>query len=124
MNRAFKLCFENLTSKVKVSAKRFQYSTFEGSPHKPNYLEKRFLVWTGKFKTVEEVPSFVSQTTMERCRNRMRIRIANYMMVATALGCIAMVYVGKQNAKSGNTLTRINLNWHKDMDEMETKKVE
>ncbi|KNC34970.1 hypothetical protein FF38_12283, partial [Lucilia cuprina] len=26
----------------------------------PNNLEKRFLVWTGKYKSVKEVPNFVS----------------------------------------------------------------
>lgn len=27
--------------------------------YKPNNLEKKFLVWTGKYKSVEEVPAFV-----------------------------------------------------------------
>ncbi|KAI8118543.1 UPF0389 protein [Lucilia cuprina] len=27
----------------------------------PNNLEKRFLVWTGKYKSVKEVPNFVSE---------------------------------------------------------------
>lgn len=28
--------------------------------HRPNSLEKRFLVWSGKYKTVEDVPAMVS----------------------------------------------------------------
>lgn len=28
--------------------------------HKVNNLERRFLVWTGKYKTVAEVPDFVA----------------------------------------------------------------
>lgn len=27
--------------------------------HKPTNLEKKFLVWTGKYKTVEEIPEYV-----------------------------------------------------------------
>ncbi|CAH1985159.1 unnamed protein product [Acanthoscelides obtectus] len=85
--------------------------------HKPNNLEKKFLVWTGKYKTVDEVPPLVSQVTMERCRNRMRIKISNYMMAATALGCFAMVYLGKRAAKSGDTVVKQNIEWHKKIKE-------
>ncbi|KAG5897182.1 hypothetical protein JTB14_022543 [Gonioctena quinquepunctata] len=83
--------------------------------HKVNNLEKRFLVWTGKFKNINEVPAFVTQSLMERTRNRMRIRIANYMMLATAVGCIAMIYKGKQDAKRGDTLAKQNKEWHAQM---------
>ncbi|XP_050508811.1 UPF0389 protein CG9231 [Diabrotica virgifera virgifera] len=82
------------------------------SSHKVNNLEKKFLVWTGKYKNVAEVPPYVTQSTMERCRNRMRIKIANYMMAATAVGCLAMVYLGKQDAKKGKTLSQENKDWH------------
>nr|CAI5855954.1 unnamed protein product [Callosobruchus analis] len=85
--------------------------------HKPNNLEKKFLVWTGKYKTVDEIPPFVSQVAMERCRNRMRIKIANYMMAATAIGCFAMVFIGKRDAKRGETVTKQNLEWHKKINE-------
>lgn len=84
-----------------------------GSSHKVDNLEKRFLVWTGKYKSKEEVPDFVSQSVMERARNRMRIKVANYMMVATLIGCIIMAYLGKQDAKRGDSLVKQNLEWHK-----------
>lgn len=100
-----------------------KFSNFEGTPHKVNNLEKKFLVWTGKFKTIKEVPDFVSQSTMERCRNMMRIKVANYMMIGTVVGCISMVYLGKQAAKKGESVGKINLEWHKQMEaEMENKK--
>lgn len=95
---------------------RFNSSSPENigsSSHKVDNLEKKFLVWTGKYKSVAEVPAFVPQSTMERARNRMRIKIANYMMVATLVGCIIMAYLGKQDAKKGNTLVKQNLEWHK-----------
>nr|XP_023029045.1 UPF0389 protein CG9231 isoform X1 [Leptinotarsa decemlineata] len=82
------------------------------SSHKVNNLEKRFLVWTGKYKNINEVPAYVTQSVMERARNRMRIRIANYMMLGTVLGCIAMVYLGKQDAKRGESVAKQNLDWH------------
>lgn len=85
--------------------------------HKVDNLEKRFLVWTGKYKTLNEVPAFVSQAVMEKTRNRMRIKIANYMMAATVLGCALMVYLGKQDQESGKSVLKMNLDWHKQINE-------
>lgn len=39
---------------------RQEHTKLQGrGDHKVNNLEKRFLVWTGKYKTLEEVPTFV-----------------------------------------------------------------
>ncbi|XP_037811145.1 UPF0389 protein GA21628 isoform X2 [Lucilia sericata] len=88
----------------------------------PNNLEKRFLVWTGKFKSVHEVPNFVSAEVMERSRNKMRIRIANIMMGLTILGCALMIYSGKAAAKRGDSVTKQNLEWHKRYNELNATK--
>ncbi|XP_059216170.1 UPF0389 protein CG9231 [Stomoxys calcitrans] len=85
--------------------------------HEPNNLEKRFLVWTGKYKTIEEVPNFVSRDVMERTRNKVRIRLANIMMALTVVGCGIMVYSGKEAAKRGESVTKQNLDWHKQYNE-------
>lgn len=42
----------------------------------------------------------------------MRIKIANYMMAATAVGCVLMIYMGKRDAKKGITLSQQNREWH------------
>lgn len=91
------------------------------APHKVDNLEKKFLVWTGKYKTAEEVPAFVGQHVMERARNRMRIKIANYMMAATVVGCLVMVYLGKRDAKRGESLQKQNLEWHRKIKEEDEK---
>lgn len=57
----------NLITKRNISiSKCFQQSpsasggTNPGSnTYKPNNLEKRFLVWSGKYKSIEDVPTFV-----------------------------------------------------------------
>ncbi|KAH8360594.1 hypothetical protein KR200_009741 [Drosophila serrata] len=85
--------------------------------HEPNNLERRMLVWTGKYKSQSEVPNFVSQDEMERCRNKMRIRLANIMIALTAVGCAIMVYSGKQAAKRGESVSQMNLEWHKQFKE-------
>ncbi|XP_044259975.1 UPF0389 protein CG9231 [Tribolium madens] len=104
-----------------VYSVRKEHAKFEGTGHRVNNLEKKFLVWTGKYKTVEEVPNYVAQNVVERARNRMRIRIANYMMAATALGCLVMVYLGKQAAQRGESVSQQNIEWHRQINE-EAKK--
>ncbi|XP_023313230.1 UPF0389 protein CG9231 isoform X1 [Anoplophora glabripennis] len=107
-----------LGTKTGVSnAVRLVHGKVEASSHKVDKLEKRFLVWTGKYKKIEDVPNFVSQSTIERARNRMRIRIANYMMLATAVGCIIMIYSGKQAAKRGESVQKQNIEWHRKIKE-------
>lgn len=85
--------------------------------HSPNNFEKRLLVFTKKFKSVDEVPALINQDVMERCRNQVRIKIANYMMLATAIGCIIMIVSGKRAQERGETVQKMNLDWHKEYNE-------
>lgn len=82
--------------------------------HRPNDFEKRLLVFTKKYKTTEEIPQYINQDVMERCRNQVRIKIANYMMLATAIGCIIMVISGKKAQERGDSVQKMNLDWHKE----------
>lgn len=56
--------------------------------------------------------NFHSQEQMERCRNKMRIKLANVMIGLTVIGCAIMIYSGKQAAKRGESVTKQNLEWH------------
>lgn len=76
------------------TARPYSGEKLQAPTHRVNNLEKKFLVWTGKYKTVEEVPDHVNQSVVERARNRMRIKIANWMMIFTAIGCVVMVVIG------------------------------
>lgn len=60
---------------------------------------------------------FFSQDVMERCRNQVRIKIANYMMLATAIGCVIMIMSGKRAQERGETVQKMNLDWHKEYNE-------
>uniref|UniRef100_A0A1Q3FGQ2 Protein with signal anchor n=1 Tax=Culex tarsalis TaxID=7177 RepID=A0A1Q3FGQ2_CULTA len=85
--------------------------------HAPNNFEKRLLVFTKKYKSTDEVPALINQDVMERCRNQVRIKIANYMMLATAIGCIVMIMSGKRAQERGETVQKMNLDWHKEYNE-------
>jgi hypothetical protein len=39
------------------------------------------------------------------------------MMILTVVGCIFMVYSGKQAADRGETVQKMNLDWHKEYNE-------
>lgn len=39
---------------------RFYSDKLGGPTHKVNNLEKKFLVWTGKYKNVNDIPSYVA----------------------------------------------------------------
>ncbi|CAO1400816.1 unnamed protein product [Diamesa hyperborea] len=90
--------------------------------HKVDNLERKMLVWTGKYKNADDVPSYVNQDVMEKTRNRIRIRLANIMMALTALGCIFMIFSGKSAAERGETVQKMNLDWHKEYNEQEAAK--
>lgn len=57
------------------------------------------------------------QDTMEKARNKARIKIANYMMAATVLACIGMVISGKKAAERGETIAKMNVDWHKEINQ-------
>ncbi|XP_064121088.1 UPF0389 protein CG9231-like [Macrobrachium nipponense] len=91
--------------------------------HKVDNLERYLLVWGGKFKNVSEVPKYVSQDTMERARNKARIKINLMMCAATVVGCLLMVMSGKRAQREGQSLIKINQEWHrKNKEEAEAEK--
>lgn len=45
------------------------------------------------------------------------MKVCNYMVVATILCCIAMVVSGKRAAARGESVSQMNLDWHKKYNE-------
>lgn len=58
---------------------------------------------------------------MERARNKFRIKVCNYMIVATLVGCILMIFEGKRKAKAGESVRKMNEDFHKQYDAMSKK---
>jgi hypothetical protein len=89
------------------------HSPFKAN-HKVDNFEKKLLVWSGKYKSTDEVPAYVNQDVMEKARNRFRIRTANIMMILTVIGCLYMVFSGKQAQERGESVLKMNQDWHKE----------
>lgn len=54
---------------------------------------------------------------VDRARNKVRVKVANIMMVMTLLGSLLMIFLGKRAAERGETVTQLNLDWHKEYNE-------
>ncbi|XP_037801386.1 UPF0389 protein CG9231-like [Penaeus monodon] len=85
--------------------------------HHINRLEKYLLVWGGKYNSIADVPDLVSQDTLERARNKARIKINIWMGVATLLGCVYMIWSGKKAHREGQSLLVMNAEWHRRVNE-------
>uniref|UniRef100_A0A8D2L1I0 Uncharacterized protein n=1 Tax=Varanus komodoensis TaxID=61221 RepID=A0A8D2L1I0_VARKO len=79
------------------------------SARRPTELDKKLLLWTGRFKKEEDIPPFLSLQTLRKARNLVRIQICYVMIALTVLGCIAMVISGKRAAERKDTLEKINV---------------
>jgi len=91
--------------------------------HRVNSIDKRCLVWTKKYKSIDEVPAMVSTDVVERARNRVRIRLANIMMALTLVGCLFMAFSGKRGRERGESVHQMNIDFHKNY-RMEQEKLE
>lgn len=60
--------------------------------------------------------------TVDKARNLVRIKVANMMMAMTALGCLYMVYTGKKKAEQGESVGKMNMDWHREYNEANAPK--
>jgi len=83
----------------------------------PTKLDRIFLVWSGHYKSKDEIPRVVDKAVLERSRSWSRIRINLGFMVVALVGSFYMVHLGKQAAKRGETVESRNKAWHKKINE-------
>ncbi|XP_076868785.1 protein FAM162B [Brachyhypopomus gauderio] len=96
-----------------------QQHAFKLPGFRPSNMDKKFLIWSGRFKTVEEIPEFVSYETIDKARNKMRVRACYVMIGVTLIGCVAMIFLGKEAARHHVNLTSMNMEkkaqWRQDV---------
>ncbi|XP_077976841.1 uncharacterized protein LOC144432497 [Glandiceps talaboti] len=98
-------------------AKKDTYSSgkLSASGHRPTEVDKTLLVWTGKFKSKEEIPDFVSDDTINKAKSITRIYV-NIGMGVVLLVCIGfMIRKGRQDVASGESLALRNMRRHPDV---------
>ncbi|XP_070708744.1 protein FAM162B [Pempheris klunzingeri] len=77
--------------------------------HRPSNFDRKCLVWSGRFKTADQIPEVVSVEMIDAARNKVRVKICYLMIVATLGGCLLMVYLGKNAAARHESLTSQNM---------------
>merc|ERR1712002_182388 len=77
--------------------------------YRPSPMDKKMLVWSGRFKTEDQIPELVSFEMIDAARNKVRVK-ACYVMMATTIGaCLLMVFLGKRAAGRHESLTGQNM---------------
>ncbi|XP_032621245.1 protein FAM162A isoform X1 [Chelonoidis abingdonii] len=85
------------------------HSTFKVPGHKPTDWEKKVLMWSGRFKKVDDIPETVSFELIDAARNKLRVKISYLMIALTVLGCIVMVIEGKRAVGRHESLATQNM---------------
>ncbi|XP_026147687.1 protein FAM162B [Mastacembelus armatus] len=77
--------------------------------YSPSPLDKKMLIWSGRFKSQDQIPETVSFEMIDAARNKVRVK-ACYVMIAVTIGaCALMVVLGKRAAGRHESLTGHNL---------------
>lgn len=84
-------------------------ASFRVPGYKPSDMDKKMLVWSGRFKSADQIPETVSFEMLDGARNRMRVKAAYLMIVATIGACMVMVFLGKRASGRNENLVAYNL---------------
>ncbi|XP_075410079.1 protein FAM162B [Tenrec ecaudatus] len=77
--------------------------------HRPSQFDKKILLWTGRFKSMEEIPLLVPPEMMDAARNRARVKACYVMIGLTIIACFAVIASAKRAVQRHESLTSWNL---------------
>ncbi|GAV03521.1 hypothetical protein RvY_13930 [Ramazzottius varieornatus] len=78
-------------------------------------MQKRILVWTKKYPSVDKIPEEVPEAVMSKAVDKFRWKVAVILMVLTVLGSFGMIVSGKRAAARGESMTKRGLEWHEQL---------
>ncbi|XP_041823516.1 protein FAM162B [Melanotaenia boesemani] len=83
--------------------------SFKVPGYRPTEMDKKIFIWSGRFKSVDQIPEVVSFEMIDAARNKLRVKAAYFMMAATIGACLLMVILGKRAAGRHESLTSHNM---------------
>jgi len=83
----------------------------------PTALDRIFLVWSGHYKSKDQIPRVVDGEVIHRVRSWGRIRINIGFLFLAAAGGGVMVYLGKRDAARGDSIEKQNMEWHREQNQ-------
>ncbi|KAM4701086.1 protein FAM162A [Discoglossus pictus] len=98
-----------MCSKPEESKPKESGASFKVPGHSPTNLERKILVWGGRFKKEEDIPELVSYEMVDTAKSRVRVKVSYLMIGMTIIGCITMVISGKRAVGRHESLAGINL---------------
>lgn len=92
--------------------------------HHPTPGEKRILVWTRVYPNMESIPKTVSQQSILRAKDMMRVYITAGIFVFSTVIAIVILMMSRKARDQGDSLTRRRLEWKKALQEQGRKERE
>ncbi|XP_071597214.1 protein FAM162B [Heliangelus exortis] len=77
--------------------------------YKPSKFDKKILLWTGRFKTEEEIPLRIPPEMLDRARNKARVKACYIMIGLSIVACFAVIASAKKAAARHESLTSLNM---------------
>uniref|UniRef100_A0A452T762 Family with sequence similarity 162 member B n=1 Tax=Ursus maritimus TaxID=29073 RepID=A0A452T762_URSMA len=77
--------------------------------HKPSQFDKKILLWTGRFKAMEDIPPRIPPEMIDAARNKARVKACYIMIGLTIIACFAVIASAKRAAERHESLTSWNL---------------
>ncbi|KYM81983.1 hypothetical protein ALC53_07531, partial [Atta colombica] len=90
--------------------------------HLTTNFDKIVLVWVKRYPSIADVPKFVTIDCMHNARTKARIKTCNYMMIFGTICCLSAVFLGKEQAKKGETLFKQREKWLEEYNAEDKKK--
>ncbi|XP_012998971.1 protein FAM162B isoform X1 [Cavia porcellus] len=63
---------------------------------KPSQFDKRILLWTRRFKSMEEIPAWVPPEMIDAARNKARVKVCYIMIGLTISACFVVIASAKK----------------------------
>ncbi|XP_008565971.1 PREDICTED: protein FAM162B [Galeopterus variegatus] len=77
--------------------------------HRPSQFDKKILLWTGRFKSMDEIPPWVPPEMIDAARNKARVKVCYIMIGLTIIACFAVIASAKRAVERHESLTSWNL---------------
>uniref|UniRef100_A0A8C3K3D8 Family with sequence similarity 162 member B n=1 Tax=Calidris pygmaea TaxID=425635 RepID=A0A8C3K3D8_9CHAR len=74
--------------------------------YKPSKFDKKILLWTGRFKTEEEIPLRIPPEMLDRARNKARVKACYIMIGLSVVACFAVIASAKKVSTTAGELAR------------------
>lgn len=103
------MCNKPLEPKAEQPPAHASRAGFRVPGYKPSDFDKKILIWSGRFKTVDQIPELVSFEMIDAARNKVRVKACYVMMGLTIAACLLMIFLGKQAADRNESLTNQNM---------------